>query len=436
MGTPDASTSMADAPEPLPPSQDPCDAPAHAHPPLRLDEARARIIAAITPVAGVERVPLRDALGRVLSEDVRSGIDVPSHRNSAMDGYALAAQDLPQAGRAALAVIGTSWAGRPYGGEVARGQCVRIMTGATLPAATDTVVMQEHVRLDGETVVIEAGHRPGQNVRQAGEDLRRGDVAIDAGTWVRPAHLGLLASLGLANVAVRRRPRVAIFSTGDELRSIGEELGPGQIYDANRYTLHGMLTRLQVEVDDLGVIPDTREATLRAFETAASRADAIVSSGGVSVGEADFVTETLERHGRIGFWKIAMRPGKPIAFGRFGPAYFFGLPGNPVSVMVTFHQVVQPALLALMGIARPDEPIVVRATTETRLRKTPGRLEFQRGVLQRAPSGGYTVRSSGHQGAGVLRSMATANCFIVLPLEQGDVEAGAEVDVQPFAGLV
>jgi molybdopterin molybdotransferase len=427
---------MTESHHPLPAGVDPCDLPGHGHRALRLEEARARIIAEITPVAEQETVALREALGRVLAAEVRSTMDVPSHRNSAMDGYALAGRDLPQAGAAMLEVVGTSWAGRPYSGELGRGQCVRIMTGATLPDAADTVVMQEHVRLDGTRAVIEAGHHAGQNVRPAGEDIRCGELALGAGTLLRPAQLGLLASLGIGQVAVLRRPRVAVFSTGDELRSIGEELGPGQIYDSNRYTLHGMLSRLQVEVIDLGVVADTREATLRAFETAAAQADAIVTSGGVSVGEADYVTETLERHGRIGFWKVAMKPGKPIAFGRFGPAFFFGLPGNPVSVMVTFYQLVQPALRALTGSIDPDPPVTVRARCETRLRKKPGRQEFQRGMLERRPDGAYTVHSSGHQGAGVLRSMSDANCFIILPLEQGDVEPGTEVEVQPFAGLV
>jgi len=427
---------MAKAHDPLPAGVDPCDVPGHGHKALPLEEARARIIGEIAPVVGQETVSLRDALGRVLAGEVRSGVDVPSHRNSAMDGFALAGTELPQTGAAAFEIVGTSWAGRPYVGAVGPGQCVRIMTGATLPDATDTVVMQEHVRRDGDRVVIEAGHRAGQNVRPVGEDIRCGELALGAGTLLRPAQLGLLASLGVGQVTVLRRPRVAIFSTGDELRSIGEDLALGQIYDSNRYTLHGMLTRLQVEVIDLGVVKDTREDTLRAFQSAAAQADAIVTSGGVSVGEADYVTETLERHGQIGFWKVAMKPGKPIAFGRFGPACFFGLPGNPVSVMVTFYQIVQPALRALMGAVDPDPPLLVRAVCETRLRKKPGRLEFQRGVFERQPSGAYRVRSSGHQGAGVLRSMSEANCFIILPLEQGDVEPGTEVEVQPFAGLV
>jgi molybdopterin molybdotransferase len=427
---------MTQAHDPLAAGVDPCDLPGHGPGALLLEQARARIIADIVPVADREVVGIQASLGRVLATALYSGVDVPSHRNSAMDGYALAGVDLPLTGAAAFEIAGTSWAGRPYDGVVGSGQCVRIMTGATLPEGTDSVVMQEHVRVDDGRAVIGTGHYEGQHVRPAGEDIRRGELALDAGTLLHPAQVGLLASLGIGEVAVLRRPRVAIFSTGDELRPIGEELGPGQIYDSNRYSLHGMLTRLQVEVLDLGVVRDTREDTLRAFQYAAESADAVVTSGGVSVGEADYVTETLERHGQIGFWKVAVKPGKPIAFGRFGKAYFFGLPGNPVSVMVTFYQLVQPALRALMGAAVPDPPILVRAICETRLRKVPGRLEFQRGVLARHPSGAYVVRSSGHQGAGVLRSMSEANCFIVLPLEQGDVEPGTEVDVQPFAGLV
>jgi molybdopterin molybdotransferase len=433
---PTMTTTKLQAHEPLPAGVDPCDLPAHGHQTLQLAEARDRIVRDIEPVQGLETLPLLAALGRVLAADVRAAVDVPSHRNSAMDGYALDGTGLPASGTASFEVVGTSWAGRPFEGTVGPGQCVRIMTGASVPDATDTVVMQEHVRLVDGRALIEAGHRVGQNVRPVGEDIRREQVALRAGTPLTPARLGVLASIGASEVVVRRRPRVAVFSTGDELRSVGEPLGPGQIYDSNRATLRSMLSRLEAEVIDLGVIPDTREATLDAFQSASQQADMIVTSGGVSVGDADYVTETLERHGQIGFWKIAMKPGKPIAFGRFGPALFFGLPGNPVSVMVTFYPVVRPALQALTGLVEPDAPVLLRAACSSRLRKKPGRLEFQRGVYERDASGKYLVRSTGHQGAGVLRSMSEANCFIVLPLEHGDVEPGTEVDVQPFAGLV
>jgi len=420
----------------LPADVDPCDAPAQGHnKALQLEDARDRILQGVRPVEGTEAMALRDALGRVLAADVRSTVDVPSHDNSAMDGYALSGAGLPAEGERAFEVVGTSWAGRPFGGHVQPGQCARIFTGATLPAGTDTVVMQEHVRREGDEAWITAGHKAGQHRRLAGEDIRAGDVAVPAGTLLRPAHLGLIASVGVGEVQVLRRPRVAIFSTGDELRAVGEVLGEGQIYDSNRYSMYGMLARLGLDVLDLGVVRDTPEATQEAFEQAAASADAIVTSGGVSVGEADYVVETLERIGQVGFWKVAIKPGKPIAFGRVGGALFFGLPGNPVSSMVTFYQLVQPALRRLAGEERPEVPVLLKATCETKLRKKAGRLEFQRGILERAADGRYIVRGVGHQGAGVLRSMAEANCFIVLPLEQETVQPGTEVDVQPFAGL-
>jgi molybdopterin molybdotransferase len=427
---------MAHPTLPLPADIDPCDQPGHGPRTLRLDEARERILAAVQPVEGQETLPLRAALGRVLLEPVRSTVDVPAHDNSAMDGFALAGSELPASGERSFRVIGTSWAGRPFAGALGRGECVRIMTGATLPAGADTVVMQEHVRQEGDAAFITAGHRPGQHRRLAGEDIRAGDVALPAGVQLMPAHLGLIASIGVGEVGVRRRPRVAIFSTGDELRSIGEELGEGQIYDSNRYSLYGMVTRLGLDVVDLGVVRDTPEDTRDAFERAAAAADAIVTSGGVSVGEADYVVETLRKSGQVGFWKVAMKPGKPIAFGHVGKALFFGLPGNPVSVMATFYQLVQPALRKLAGERATDPPVLVRATCQSKLKKKAGRLEFQRGILERDQHGRYQVRGASHQGAGVLRSMTEANCFIVLPLEQESVQPGTEVEVQPFAGLV
>lgn len=380
-------------------------------------------------------VALRDALDRVLCEPIHSTVDVPAHTNSAMDGYALAGSELPAEGERTFKVIGTAWAGRPFAGCPGASECVRIMTGAPVPAGTDTVVMQEQVRREGDTAIIGTGHRVGQNVRPAGEDLKAGELALQPGRRLRPAHLGLIASLGLSEVRVRRRPRVAFFSTGDELVSIGQSLGEGQIYDSNRYSLFGMLRRLNVEILDLGVIRDRREDLEQAFTMAAAQADAIVTSGGVSVGEADFVTETLHRLGEVDFWTVAIKPGRPMAFGRIGGALLFGLPGNPVSAMVTFYQLVQPALRRLMGLAEAEVPVCLKATCDTRIRKKPGRREFQRGILSRDADGRYRVTTTGHQGSGVLRSMAEANCFVVLPEDCGTLEPGAEVEVQPFSAI-
>ncbi len=415
---------------------DDCCADGHAGAALKLADARSRILAEAHPVGGEEMLPVRSALGRVLAADVVSRMDVPSHTNSAMDGYALSGKELGAEGELRLKVIGTAAAGRPFDGEVSAGECVRIMTGATLPPGADTVVMQERVTREGDTAVIADGQTPGQHVRQAGEDIAAGDVALAAGTRLMPAELGMLASLGVGEVRVRRRPRVAFFSTGDELRPVGEPLATGQIYDSNRYTIHGMLTRLGVETIDMGIVPDEREAVERAFADAASLADAVVTSGGVSVGDADYVTQTLERSGSIGFWKVAMKPGRPLAFGHIGDALFFGLPGNPVSAMATFYQLVQPALQALAGMPDAGPPLSVKAVAAVPLRKKPGRREFQRGCLERSGDGGLAVRPAGRQGSGVLSSMGAADCFIVLAEDTGPIEAGDEVEVQPFAAFV
>ena len=408
----------------------------HGDKALLLSEALTQVLQAIEPVSGSEILDIRDALGRVLAEDVASPVDVPAHTNSAMDGYAVAGSDLPVAGECTLSMVGTAWAGRPLHVRVEAGQCARIMTGAVMPAGTDTVIMQEHVQCLGDSIVIDARHRAGQHVRPAGEDISAGSVGVRRGTVIHPAQLGVLASLGVATVPVMRRPRVAFFSTGDELRGVGEKLEVGQIYDSNRYTLYGVLTRLGMQVIDLGVVPDEPDKLESVLEDASQRADAIVTTGGVSVGEADFVTQILEQVGQVNFWKVAMKPGRPFAFGRIGKAWFFGLPGNPVSVMTTFYQLVQPALLAMTGAEVDDPVILLRARCTHGLKKKTGRREFQRGILQRDDQGEYTVTGTGHQGAGILSSMADANCFIVLEESQGSVEAGDSVSVQPFRGLV
>jgi molybdopterin molybdotransferase len=374
----------------------------------------------VQPISENETIPVRAALGRVLAEDIVSPIDVPAHDNSAMDGYAVRPDDLGVHLPVTLTQVGVAYAGKAFTGGVGRGECVRVMTGAVMPANTDTVVVQEMASVDGDRVTIPPGQEPGQNRRLAGEDLRKGKPALRAGKLLRAADLGLIASLGMAEARVRRRPRVAFFSTGDELVSVGAPLAPGQVYDSNRYTIWGMLTRLGCEVIDLGVVRDDPAKLEAAFREAAARADAVVTSGGVSVGEADFTRQMMARLGEVAFWKIAMRPGRPMAFGRIDAggrsAYLFGLPGNPVAVMVTFYHFVRGALLHMAGCGECELPLL-RAKSQAAMRKKPGRTEFQRGVLERK-DGEWSVRLTGAQGSGILRSMSEANCFVVLVHDQ------------------
>lgn len=414
------------------PASDPCAVPAGL---LSVSDARARIDAFVTPLEGEEQLPIRSALNRVLAQSIVSNMNVPPYANSAMDGYAVCGQDLPTQGQRRLQLIGRALAGTPYNGRVASGQAVRIMTGAAMPEGADTVIMQEAVKLEADQIEIGSGHSPGENVRHAGEDMTVGDAVLNAGKQLLPAELGVLASLGIAEVRVKRRLRVAFFSTGDELRSLGEPLAPGQIYDSNRYTLHGMLSRLGVDILDLGVIPDRPEAVRRAFQQADRLADVVITSGGVSVGDADYVKQTLDAMGQVDFWKIAMKPGKPLAFGRLQQAVFFGLPGNPVSVMATFYQFAQPALQKMMGITAPSR-LSLQVPCRATLKKQVGRLEYQRGVLTTDEQGNLQVTSTGQQGSHLLTSMSRSNCFIILPAECGGVQAGDKVEVQPFAGLI
>jgi len=392
----------------------------------------------VKPVTGVELLPVRAALGRVLARDIVSPIDVPSHDNSAMDGYAVRSDDLRAAEPATLIEIGTAYAGKAFPGEVERGQCVRVMTGAVMPKNTDAVVIQEAVTAEGRRITVPPGQERGQNRRLAGEDLKKGKPALEAGRLLRPADLGLVASLGIGKLSVRRRLKVAFFSTGDELVSVGKKLKAGEVYDSNRYTLWGMLERLGCEVVDLGVVRDDPKKLEAAFRKAAAGADAVVTSGGVSVGEADFTKQMMAKLGEVAFWKIAMRPGRPMAFGRIRSrgrsAYLFGLPGNPVAVMVTFYHFVRGALLHMMGRSDTELPLL-RAKSETAMRKKPGRTEYQRGILE-LKNREWCVRLTGAQGSGILRSMSEANCFVVLGHEQGGVNAGDYVDVMLMDGLV
>lgn len=407
---------------------------------LRVDAALAVIQSSVQPVRAVERVSVRAALGRVLAQDIASPIDVPAHDNSAMDGYALRGADLQAQGDTVLTITGRGLAGHAFDGTVPAGSAVRIMTGAVMPAGCDTVVPQELCRVQGETVIIPQGVvRAGDNRRLRGEDLARGKTALPAGKVLRPADLGLIASLGMAEVPVRRRLRAAFFSSGDELRSVGEPLDPGCVYDSNRYTLWGMLARLGCDIIDLGVVPDSPQALETALRTATECADVVITSGGVSVGEADYLRSTLSSMGDVVFWRIAMRPGRPLAFGQLRAgghsAWLFGLPGNPVAVMVTFYAFVRPALLHAMGASAQPQP-TLRAISAQTLRKKPGRTEYQRGLLTLLPDGRWQVGAIGNQGSGVLSSMSQAHGLIVLHHDQATVQAGDPVDVLLFEGLV
>jgi molybdopterin molybdotransferase len=390
----------------------------------------------VAPVTETESVPVFDALDRVLAHDLVSPLSVPPHDNSAMDGYAFDGAQLAR-GALQLKVVGTALAGKAWQGAVAAGQCVKIMTGAIMPAGLDTVVPQEFTKpLPDGAIEIPAGLlQPGDNRRCKGEDLMQGQPALAAGERLSPAACGLIASLGVPEVEVFRRLKVAYFSTGDEILSLGESPREGAVYDSNRYTVHGLLKRLGCEVIDLGVVRDEPRLLEAAFRESARRADAIITSGGVSVGEADYTKAMMKQLGDVAFWKIAMRPGRPMAVGRIGDAVLFGLPGNPVAVMVTFLAFVRPALLRMMG-ARVTQPVLLKARSAEAMRKKPGRTEYQRGTVTRTPEGGLAVRTTGSQGSGVLSSMVHANGLIVLHHAQGNVAAGDEVDVMMFEGVI
>lgn len=402
---------------------------------LSIEAARERLARGVVPVTAIERVALRSALGRVLAQDLLSPIDVPAHDNAAMDGWALRSIDLRGGSETRLRPIGTALAGIPFEGTPGPGEAVRVMTGAVMPVACDTVVVQEAAWVDGAQVVIPPGQQPGQNWRRRGEDLAAGSTALPAGRLIRPAELGLLASLGLGELPVYRRLRVAFFSTGNELRSIGEALDPGCLYDSNRYTLFGLLQRLGVDPIDMGVVPDTPEALEQAIGSASRNADAIVSSGGVSVGDADFTRAAMARLGEVAFHDLAIRPGRPFAFGRIGRAAYYGLPGNPVAAMLTFLLLVRDALIRQSG-ATPRPVLPVRARSGTSLRKRPGRTEYPRAHLALAADGVLEARVIGNQGSAALHSMSEANAVLVLAPDQGEVAAGEFVDAIPFEGLL
>jgi molybdopterin molybdotransferase len=409
---------------------------------LSVDQVNAFLHELVQPVSADESqdVFLMDALDRVLATDVISPISVPAHNNSAMDGFAFDAAQLQADQTLTLRVVGTALAGKAWQGKVNAGECLKIMTGAILPDGLDTIAPQEFCQVDNAhdvtTVTIPPNIlKAGDNRRLLGEDLMQGQPALKAGQHLTPAALGLVASLGLPDVRVHRRLRVAYFSTGDEVMSLGEAPREGAVYDSNRYTVFGLLTRMGCEVIDMGVVRDDPARLEAAFAKAALEADAIITSGGVSVGEADFTKAMMKKLGDVAFWRIAMRPGRPMAVGRIGKSVLFGLPGNPVAVMVTFLAFVRPALLHMMGSTAKPAPLL-RAKSLEPLRKKAGRTEYQRGFVSSAADGTLQVRTTGNQGSGVLSSMVQGNGLIVLHHDQGNVAVGDEVDVLMFEGAI
>ena len=404
---------------------------------ITTDQALKKIFNAISPIDENEIIPIRDALNRILGENIKSKINVPSARNSAMDGYAINKNDIPVDKTNTLKIIGKSLAGKPYINSIKKGECVRIMTGAVMPNEADTVVIQEHASISESNteIIIDNSTQPKANVRQAGEDISVGDIVLTKGKNLTPADIGLLASLGLSKISVVRKLKVAFFSTGDELRSINEKLNDGEIYDSNRYTLHAMLSRLNADIVDMGIVKDNKNLLVKAFDKANGKVDVLITSGGVSVGEADYIKDILQEHGNLNFWKVAIKPGRPLTFGNLGKTLFFGLPGNPVSVMVTFYQFVQPALKKLSG-DNANLPLMMKVPCMSTLKKKPGRIEFQRGIIEKDNNNNIVVKKTGAQGSGILRSMSDANCFIVLPLNSNDTKPGDLVDVQIFHGII
>ncbi|WP_318492336.1 molybdopterin molybdotransferase MoeA [Photobacterium leiognathi] len=397
---------------------------------MPVETAINNILEQVSPLTKTSTVALADAMGLVLAQDILSPINVPPFANSAMDGYALRAEDLTSTDTLVLA--GKSFAGIPFEGECQAGQCIRIMTGAEMPAGTDTVIMQEETAVDGDNITFNIKPKANDNVRPIGDDVSLGETVLVTGTRLTAREMPLLASLGIAQVEVFHRPKVAFFSTGDELRPVGETLEAGQIYDSNRYGIRALLEKFGCEVLDLGIIPDCPEKLRDAFLKGSTEADVLITSGGVSVGEADYTKDILDQEGQIGFWKIAMKPGKPFAFGKINNAWFCGLPGNPVSAMLTLYQLVQPMLAKLAGNSQYQPPVRVKAKATTLFKKRPGRTDFQRGIYSINAEGQFEVATTGNQGSGAFSSMHLANCFVVLEQERGRVQAGEDVTIEIF----
>jgi molybdopterin molybdotransferase len=397
---------------------------------LPFDQAMENMLALIAPVKDVETISITSALNRILAENVVSPINVPPHNNSAMDGYAFAASSLSDNNRT-LTLVGRSMAGAPFDGVCQQGQCIRIMTGAKIPAGCDSVEMQENCQVNGDQITFAQAKKLGSHVRNAGEDIAIGQTVFIKGHRITAVDLGMLASLGVEKINVIRQLKVALISTGDELKAPGQALGDGDIYESNAHFLSGLLAKLNIEIIDFGIIEDDKAAIENAFKQADTLADAVISSGGVSVGDADYTKEVLESLGQIDFWKIAIKPGKPFAFGKLSNSVFFGLPGNPVSALVTAHQLALPALVKMQN-AEALKRVTIKVKAANDLKKSAGRMDFQRGVLTVNEQGETVVISTGSQGSGILSSIAKANCYIVLEACRGKVTAGEMVTVQLF----
>lgn len=402
---------------------------------LPVKQAIEQIIASLPCIIDFEIINIEQAKGRTLFQTITAPCNVPRHNNSAVDGYALNAEDIPEQGMVSLPIIGIAYAGIPFLKPVNSGQCIRIMTGALIPEGADTIIMQEQVELKDKLVSIDNRHKAGQNCRLAGEDIQRGETILHPGKFITPADIGMMASIGLSEVRVIRKIKVAIASTGNEVMSLGNSYSENNIYDSNRYCLQAALDRPDIDIINLGVLEDEPDALLNSFNQASHYADMIISTGGVSVGDADHTKTALKQSGQVDFWKIAIKPGRPLAFGKIGQSVFFGLPGNPVAVMVTFYQFVIPALEHMLGIKDKAISPKIQAKTTEYIRKKPGRTEIVRAVLEQNSDGIWKVTSTGKQGSGILRSMSLANAFIILEHERASVEIGETVTVQPFAGL-
>ena len=398
---------------------------------ISIEQALQKIQQSIIPVNGCERVVLKHALGRILSAPVHSAINIPADKNSAMDGYAFNSKDIKPGHSFILSLAGTSWAGKPYEGSLKQGECIRVFTGAVVPDDADSIIMQEHIEKKDLNIIFPDTTRAKKFIRSVGCDIKKNTELLSAPKKLSAIDIGLIAAAGIYDLAVKRKLNIAFLSTGDELCAIGQTLKQGQVYDSNRYTLSGLLNDNNFNVSDLGVVADDKQQLEKILRSAAQTHDVIITTGGASVGEADYIKEILDKCGNVGFWKIAIKPGKPLAFGQIEDCYFFGLPGNPVSVIATFHKIVEPALQYLSGITL-KKPISITATCTDSLTKDKGRQEYQRGILTQTKTAEFFVKSAGKQGSNIMSAMSRANCYIVLASDSEGISAGQKVIVEPF----